>query len=81
MFDEDFLTARGHDPYTDHDISAYIEDAKNTVFHVKAPYQKEVVPTYQCKECKGIEFNVGRSGFYTIIKCINCKWENCIHAG
>lgn len=81
MYDEDFLIERGLNPYMATEMEEYIEDAEATVFHVRERSNKEIIPTYRCKHCKGVEFNVGRSGYYTAIKCVKCKWENCVHEG
>jgi len=44
-------------------------------------YEDEAATTMSCKKCGGIAFNVGQGSYYTVIKCISCDWQLCIHDG
>lgn len=34
-----------------------------------------------CKKCNGKQFYVSTENYTTIIKCVTCKWELCVHSG
>ena len=55
------------------------EVKKDTVFHIE--HCNRPVATLKCTRCGGTEFNVGKENYFTAIRCVVCKWEQCIHEG
>lgn len=37
--------------------------------------------TIKCSICGGTDFNVGSGSYFTAIRCVNCKYEICVHEG
>jgi len=65
--------------YYDEDICKYIDDE---LFHIHQSYEKRSnTQTIKCTKCGSSYFNVGSGDYFTAIKCVNCKWEICIHQG
>jgi len=50
-------------------------------WHIGQGYEAETVESLVCKKCGSKEFNVGKGNYYTAIRCVNCKWELCVHEG
>ena len=72
------------DPRDDASGDKLIEVIDNHLFHVTSTYKEDGPPTTKtitCKKCGGTEFNVGKDYYMTVIKCVKCKWELCIHEG
>lgn len=47
-----------------------IEKTEVTMFHVGQSYALTPVPTFRCKGCGGVEFNVGQAEYATAIRCV-----------
>lgn len=54
---------------------------KEETFHIGQCYEIEAAKLVECSVCGGHDFNVGKGGYYTAIRCINCEWETCVHEG
>ena len=52
-----------------------------TVFTIGQTGDDNPAATYQCVRCGGTKFNVGTGKYYTAIRCVECKWEMCVHEG
>ena len=63
----------------DSDPSYYLR--KDGLFHIGQCYDDNAADTVVCEKCKSDKFYVGEGSYFTVIKCINCKWELCIHDG
>lgn len=63
---------------TDFFIGATKEE--DELFHI-GESDHDTVTTLVCKLCGSRNFNVGRGGYFTAIKCVVCKWEACVHSG
>jgi hypothetical protein len=37
--------------------------------------------TQQCTRCEGTLFHIGQGTYHTVVRCLECKWEICIHDG
>jgi hypothetical protein len=56
-------------------------DNRTGDFSIGQSYVEEPAYTIICKKCGSDKFIVGRSDYYTAIKCGKCKYELCIHQG
>jgi hypothetical protein len=50
-------------------------------FHIGSHCDKETAATIVCKKCGADKFMVGKGTYFTALKCLTCKWEDCIHEG
>ena len=50
-------------------------------FHIGQSYEKEPAKVIECRTCAGRKFEVGCGSYFTAIRCVNCRWECCIHSG
>ena len=68
--------------YVQPDWDDVIEEVpEDETFVIGQCYEARAATTLSCKKCKGVEFKVGSSNYYTAIKCIACNWQLCIHNG
>jgi ribosomal protein L37E len=58
-----------------------VERPEIETFRIGQGYEKTAAVTLSCRDCGGIDFNVGQGSYYTAIKCPRCGWEHCIHDG
>lgn len=54
--------------------------ATDTKFHIKS-WDGADVSQAKCKNCGGVNFEVGLARHYTVVKCVNCEYEVCVHEG
>ena len=59
----------------------YLEEKKYIEFKVGQSYEKIPARTLYCKHCGSDIFKVAKGDCFTAVKCINCKYEVCIHDG
>ena len=69
----DFVSGVG---YFEGELYDLVDDG---TFHIGD--DKEVAQTVVCRRCRGRDFNVGKGGYYSAIRCLACGWEACIHDG
>jgi hypothetical protein len=58
-------------------VKKYIEEVK---FNLNQGYDgstKQIV----CSFCGHDKFYVGQGSYYTVVKCIKCQREECVHDG
>lgn len=54
---------------------------KDETFIIGQCYEEVAATTIACKLCGSKKFNVGQGSYYTVIKCVNCDWQLCVHEG
>jgi hypothetical protein len=59
----------------------FIAEVEDGLFRVGQVYDTTPAKTLQCRFCGSKVFNVGQGCHFTAIRCVNCKWELCIHDG
>jgi len=59
----------------------FIEFSDEDEFEIGQEYTNEPDKKIICKYCKSDKWIVGQGEYHTSIKCINCKYEICIHNG
>ena len=66
------------------DLRARLEDVLELVddhWHTGQGYEEEPAKGYQCRKCGGRVFNVGKSDYWTGVRCVACQYEVCVHSG
>ncbi len=61
--------------------SEFIYESEDDEFSIGQCYDSDPAKRLECTKCGSKQFVVGQGSYYTAIKCPNCKWEYCIHAG
>ncbi len=57
-------------------------EANNTTFSLHQIYEKEGdTEQIHCYNCGSGLFRVGQGSHYTVVKCMRCQHEECIHDG
>jgi len=59
----------------------FIKYSEEDEFEIGQDYEKEPNRKIVCKICHSDKWIVGKGNYHTSIKCINCKYEICIHDG
>jgi len=57
------------------------KEIDDETFHIGQSYEKKAAKVLECRKCGGREFNVGQGNFFTVIRCVKCEWELCVHDG
>jgi uncharacterized paraquat-inducible protein A len=70
---------KNYDDQEHHDN--FVERPEIDTFRIGQGYETNAAVTMGCKQCGGIEFNVGQGSYYTAVKCPRCGWELCVHDG
>ena len=67
----------------DHETMTIKEPYRETDerFHIGQMYEKKEAALIECRDCGGRSWEVGRGSYFTAIRCVNCRWEYCIHDG
>ena len=79
--DNGFLSAYSDDDCCEPLKPQIIQIIDRYVFHIGQSYKNKPVMSVVCKKCGGTQFQVGVDSYFTVIKCVNCEWEMCIHEG
>ena len=71
----------GWDDYMTSDEAGLFTTRADDLFHVGESVGYPACETFVCKLCGGNEFNAGRIGYTTAIRCVKCEWEWVVHEG
>lgn len=59
----------------------FLKDKDDAYFHIGQSYEEKPAQQAVCLYCGGGSFEIAFGSYYTAARCVNCKWEVCIHEG
>ncbi len=65
-----------------HGQESILPTINNTTFKLHQIYEEEGdTEQIHCSFCGNSSFHVGQGAHYTVVKCMCCQYEECIHDG